>query len=287
MGSLSLSIQMAQTCFENFETLQKCPMCSGTRFALFSEPDIQRCPDCGLFFNSPRPTQTDIAASYNSDAVYKEWDTTAEYHKRQFKIRLGHILPFVDSGRLLDVGAGNGLFMEVAADAGFKCEGTELSDTGTGRTRKRGFEISQGQLTDIDFGSKRFDVVSMWHVLEHVPNPGEVTKKVFDILEPGGVFALAVPNETRPLFRHQWNKKTKLWMNAWGHEIHLSHFLPKTLRKSLEKTGFEVLDFGMDDIYNNTSLRSAAVVTIHQISAHTIRWHFGVAMYFIARKPKV
>jgi len=273
--------------FTECEEFDNCPMCHGANFKLYDQPTVQLCADCGLFFHSPCPTQQEIKRSYDSGATYEAWSHAIDNHKRQFRVRLNHILPHAATGRLLDVGMGSGLFLKEAVAAGFEVEGTELAEPGLEAAHEFGFAVHNGQLTDIDFGMRRYDVISMWHVLEHVPNPGTVLKKIFELLNPGGVFAVAVPNESKRLILHQLNRLggVPVWDWGWGTEIHLNHFFPQTLRKHLQKIGFEILDFGMDDVYPDTSLRSRAIITGHNVSSKIFRWNFGQDMYFICRRP--
>ena len=273
--------------FQQFETHLECPMCGGAEIELYDAPHVRKCIQCRLFFHSPCPTQEDIKKSYDSGTTYEGWSHCVDNHVRQFQVRLRHILPHARGGKLLDVGLGSGLFLKEAAKAGFDVEGTELSSAGFDSSERLGFPVHQGQLTDIDFGSRKYKVVTMWHVLEHVPNPGDVIRKIYGILEPGGIFALAVPNETKRLIQHRLgilDRSHPVWWWAWGSEIHLNHFFPRTLRKHLQLLGFEIVGFGMDDVYPDTRLRSRVVIGMHTLLSRILGWHFGQAMYFVTRK---
>ena len=182
-----------------------------------------------------------------------------------------------------------GHFLTVAQEAGYLVEGTELSDDGAARCRSKGFPVYQGQLGELDFGDKKFDIITIWHVLEHVPNPCEVLRKIYSLLKPGGIFVVAVPNEENKLF------KRRIRSNKSGHpfgllslegEIHLTHFQPSTLFRFLRSSGFCIEDFGVDDIYAVRSLRNMAVLTMHKALAGLFRWHFSMAMYVICSRPR-
>ncbi len=201
-----------------------------------------------------------------------------------WKRRLDLLKRFKNAGRLLDVGAGDGYFLDMAKDGGFSTYGTELSSTGAGYADKLGHRLLLGQLKDIDFGGLKFDVITLWHVLEHLPNPGEALSIISGLLDPGGIFALAVPNEENHLFRYRMGLKkcpNPLGPIVWGEEIHLTHFQPATLRSALRARGFEVRDFGVDDIYWDRSVKNLAKLAMQKSLSALFGWHFSMAMYCV------
>jgi SAM-dependent methyltransferase len=228
-----------------------------------------------------------IKKSYDSGATYAEWQPQEASRRRMWQTRARRIMRHIPSGRLLDIGTGDGHFLAIAREAGFKVEGTELSDSGIAHCRERGFEVFKGQFLDIDLGERHYDAITMWHVLEHVPNPGEVLRGVYQRLNPGGIFAVAVPNEENTLFRHRihWKRSPNpLGELEWGHEIHLTHFQPATFRAALCSAGFEIVDFDVDDIYHTRSLRNLTVLAGQKFLSRFLGWHFSMAMLCVARK---
>ena len=71
---------------------------------------------------------------------------------------------------------------------------------------------------------------------------------------------------------------------AFGGEIHLTYFRPATFRSTLRAAGFEVLKFGVDDIYHRRDLAMRLKLRLQQILARTLGWHFAVAMYAVCRR---
>lgn len=201
--------------------------------------------------------------------------------------RLDHLRGFKKSGRLLDVGAGDGFFLDLAKGAGFSTHGTELSSTGADYAEQRGHHLMLGQLRDIDFKGEKFDVITLWHVLEHLPDPGEALSIVHALLEPGGVFAVAVPNEENALFRYRVARRKSanpLGPIQWGKEIHLTHFQPETLRAALRDSGFDVRKFGVDDVYWDRSASNMAKLAMQKTLSAFLQWHFSMAMYCICTR---
>jgi 2-polyprenyl-3-methyl-5-hydroxy-6-metoxy-1,4-benzoquinol methylase len=274
--------------FEEYEHLHCCPVCGCGDFRRVFEPDVAQCGSCRVYFRDPRPTQAEIRRSYDFGSNYAEWQKDDSKRIRMWERRMDLVTGFKKSGRLLDVGAGDGYFLDLAKAAGFSTYGTELSSTGAGYAEKRGHHLLLGQLRDIDFKGLKFDVISLWHVLEHLPDPGEALSIVFDLLEPGGIFVLAVPNEENQLFRYRAGLKKSsnpLGPMVWAKEIHLTHFQPATLRAALRDHGFKVEKFGVDDIYWDRSASNMAKLAMQKSLSALLQWHFSMAMYCVCSRP--
>lgn len=280
---------MQQSTFHEFESISQCPVCNAGALEQAFPPDIIRCKDCGVLFRSPRPTQKAIQKSYDSDVTFSSWEAEREHRDRTWRRRLKLLQRFHEgTGRLLDVGCGDGHWMEVASEAGFQCEGSDFSSAAVERATRKGFRVHLGQFDEIPLGIDKFDVITLWHVLEHVPKPGDILKSLRKLLAPSGILVIAVPNEENKLFRHRsgLGNKNPLGELQFGHEIHLTHFQPSTLRKALSIAGFETKHFGVDDLYARRSLRNKAVVKLHRLLAASTGWHFGIAMTAVARTQR-
>jgi 2-polyprenyl-3-methyl-5-hydroxy-6-metoxy-1,4-benzoquinol methylase len=271
--------------FLELEALDGCPGCGNTAFGLAFGEDIAHCAPCGLYFRSPRPIQSEIARSYATNETFGSWHSQQEYRSRMWDKRLRILLRHIQSGSLLDVGTGDAHFLDIATPH-FTITGTDFSDAAADWARKRGHEIIVGQLEALDFGQRQFDCITLWHVLEHVPSPMTLIQKAYSLLHPGGVVVVAVPNDENKFFRYRlWGKPNPpLGPLVFGSEIHLSHFQPVTLRTFLGRNRFDVVEFGVDDIYLKHTLRNRMVISVHRIMTAFTQWHFGVAMYAVARK---
>jgi ubiquinone/menaquinone biosynthesis C-methylase UbiE len=274
--------------FGEYETLRSCPVCRAEGPFRDRYDSVQQCRACGVFFVNPRPTQREIAASYETGKSYDFWATEREAREAQWKTRLALISDQPGGRTLLDIGAGDGHFLSVARAAGFSCLGTELSQNGAERARAEGHEVLVGQFTELDLGGREFDVVTMWHVLEHVPNPGETLERVWQVLRPGGQFLVAVPNEDNAFVNDRLGfrrgRGAPIQPPAWGQEIHLTNFQPATLRRALRRAGFRVERMGVDDVYLNRSARNLAVLAAQKGLNALSGWHFSMAMFAICRK---
>jgi hypothetical protein len=189
---------------------------------------------------------------------------------------------------LLDIGTGDGEFLDVARAAGYDVVGTEPSATGAGLASARGHDVRTGTLEEIDFGDRRFDLVTVWHVLEHVSRPGNFLLRAHRLLRPGGLLFVAVPNEEWILLprRLRWySSRHPLPRLVTGEEIHLTHFQPPTLKGALCRAGFEPIGFGVDDVDLIRTTRTWLKRVVNRGLSAVIGWHLSTAMYAIVRKP--
>ena len=202
--------------------------------------------------------------------------------------RAAIIRRFQANGKLLDVGTGDGRFLRICRDLGYDVVGSEVSKAGASYSNKEGFDIKIGQITDIELPHESFDVVTIWHVLEHVPEPRAVLHKVYSLLRPGGILAVAVPNEENFFVRRHLGIPTAhspFDPLRFGGEIHLTYFRPATLRAVLKSAGFEILEFGVDDLYHQRDWKMRSKLSVQRLLAKTLQWHFAVAMYAVCRRP--
>jgi SAM-dependent methyltransferase len=231
-----------------------CPLCDGGRWTPFLEaPDptadgaglwfaVVRCGDCGLCFTNPRPGPDSIARFY-PESYYPHrlprsrpprgwWYSLTRLGHRPRKKR--HALKWQGGGRLLDFGCGGGAFLQRMHEQGWQVTGLDASPEAVRRVREElGLRALVGSLPHPDLEAAEFDVVTLWHSLEHVHDPLEVLREVRRLLVPGGKVVVAVPNiDSRPFrwFGPSW----------FGLDLprHLTHFAPHTLRKMLTKAGF-------------------------------------------------
>ena len=272
--------------FRAHERLEHCPGCGAGRIDTAVEPDIAQCVQCRLYFRNPRPSQAEIARSYDTGGTFDAWQTEESARASMWQRRLALVRRYAPSGRLLDVGTGDGRFLLSAREAGYEVSGTEVSKAGAEYAQKRGFDVHLGQITDLALPEESFDIATIWHVLEHVPDPGAVLRKTHSLLQPGGILMVAVPNEENFLVRKRFgqSRSSPFAPLIFGGEIHLSYFQPATLRTVLQVAGFDVLRFGVDDAYYDRGLQMQVKIAAQELLARLLHWHFAVAMYAVCRR---
>jgi 2-polyprenyl-3-methyl-5-hydroxy-6-metoxy-1,4-benzoquinol methylase len=286
-----------------WETVLKCNLCGSSDILDVDKPhNIGRCRDCGYFFSYKRPSRNEVAEYYSRAGRYddwhgKEWDDL-------WKRRLSIARRYKSSGYLLDVGTGTGQFLQSAGQY-FQVTGTEISESAIAIAKQKyGLGIVKGEIEDLHF-ERRFDLVTLFHVLEHVHDPSATILRCRSLLSHNGVLLLAVPNDVsglQPLiFRAlsflkivgRFRKRgkiglPKLTLDGSLSEIHLSHFTVPTLKRFLERSGFEVVVETLDPFY----AVKGVVRVIHDIvfySCLLVRKLIGINIYFtilMVAKPR-
>lgn len=143
------------------------------------------------------------------------------------------IIPYQGQGRILDIGCGSGRALSLLKERGWDTYGVELNAQAVDIARnKLNLKVELGSINDIEFRDNFFDVVTMLHTLEHMPNPKETLRKVNKVLKIGGTLITIIPNvdsfEAR-IFRQYWL--------GWDPPRHLYSFSLRTLKKMLRTIG--------------------------------------------------
>ncbi len=232
----------------------RCNLCGESRFRVVEEDQkpqyVLKCLRCGLVFVDPVPDLTGLSTHYDED-YYADWlESQRDERERMWRRRLDALEKRCRPGRLLDVGCATGTFLQLAQNRGWQVWGTEYSAYAAryaGDHLKR--EIFCGELIDARYEGASFDVVTFWHVLEHVTDPTRYLQEARRILKPSGLLIIAVPNVNdlvmRAAYRVVKGRPLKLFTQG-EREIHLFHFSADTLRAILMKAGFERIAIGPD-----------------------------------------
>jgi SAM-dependent methyltransferase len=178
-----------------------CPLCGRRSRRDPPQPGSRpvRCAACSLVYVDPVPPEAIAPEAYGA-GYYEPWQGAEEKPRRGMWRRrlrlLEHHLPGAGGGRtLLDVGCGDGLFLEVARGAGWNGDGIEFSPEGARRAAARlGRPVAVGNLAASSLLQGPYDVVTLWHVLEHLEHPARMLEAVHRRLRRGGLLAVAVPN---------------------------------------------------------------------------------------------
>jgi 2-polyprenyl-3-methyl-5-hydroxy-6-metoxy-1,4-benzoquinol methylase len=155
------------------------------------------------------------------------------------------------TGRLLDVGCGVGLFLEVAITRGWEVYGTEYSERAVEICQSKGINMKRGALAAKDFGGLEFDVVTSFEVIEHISNPQEDMREVIALMRKGGLFYCTTPN-----FNALMRYYLKSDYDIIGFPEHLSYYTPSTLSFLCERMGLTTLKVKADGISLSRITRS-------------------------------
>jgi 2-polyprenyl-3-methyl-5-hydroxy-6-metoxy-1,4-benzoquinol methylase len=197
--------------------------------------NVVRCAQCGLVYVNPQPETTQLARYYPlshqqaAPAAYERMDAVP---RAKFAQKLLHGRP----GRVLDVGCGKGLLLLRLRDAGWDVHGTELSEISSRYARGQGLPVHQVAVEQAGFEPQSFDLVTMFHVLEHLTDPRHTLEHLWALLRPGGFLVVEVPNIG------SWY--ARFFGDHWFHydvPRHVYHFNRSTLERMLNASGFDLV----------------------------------------------
>lgn len=257
-----------------------CPICSNNSRFDFSGRDLMFdsyhrydyavCTQCDLVFQTPTPSNEEIASFYPSHyEVYDEESKQkhiSKWRKSNLKVHYGYShlktnwlfdficmvftkenkqdeLPYNPHATLLDIGSGNGRYLEGMKKLGWHTKGVEFNEGAVKVCKSSGLDVHHGDLFSAKFESNSIDITHLSHVIEHLPNPAQFFAEVARILKPGGIFLLKTPNSNAL-------GRALLSVNWYANDVprHLFIFSEKNLKVLAESHGFVV-----ESIYTRSS----------------------------------
>ena len=238
--------------------VESCQLCGSRERALqFQDGPFQvvKCTQCELVYVTPRLQGQALLDVYDEgywkstnpkQRGYADYARESELYLKTFRKRLALVSRWLpERARILDVGCAAGYFLRVMQAAGHDVHGVELSQAIAVEAQKAlGAErVHIGLLDDavqaMNYQPKSFDLVTMWDVVEHIPEPQPVLRAVRELIKPGGRFLLETQN-----VRSRWARLLGPRWHHYKHDEHLYHFAPDTIRKLLDQCGFRVLEIG-------------------------------------------
>lgn len=247
--------------------------------------EIVRCRSCGFGWTSPSLPEEEILGYYpdwymgDTRRTIQEYQSGQLARSRSWRIeveKVRHVEEFQPSGTILDVGCGDGKFLWGMDPSRWERTGVE-----------RGTEIMQlvsrhfpdvewigGDIYSPLLDGRQFDVATFWHVLEHLPRPRRVLRRVSELVRPGGWVIIALPNlesTQAHLFRRNWFAFDEV-------PRHLFHFSPRSLEILLEEAGLRVVSHRLYSRTNN----------FHSLKHSLVHWseeRFGNRAPYYLLKP--
>lgn len=231
----------------------KCPWCDSENahlhltlkdeFLTKESFQIFECESCGLLYTEPRPDKDKIGLYYKSDAYYSHQENKQGFIPRLYEkvktINLKNKYKMatigLQTGKALDIGCGVGDFLHQMEQNGWECTGVEPSEDAKSIARKRvkGKIVSTGDLES--FPNETFDLITMWHVLEHVDDLKWQLRQLQRLVKPKGRVVIALPN-----YKSYDGQFYNAYWAAYDVPRHLNHFNKETLAKIFNSNGLEL-----------------------------------------------
>ncbi len=237
------------------EKLIECPVCKGNELSLFLSCkdytvsretfSIEKCKSCGFNFTNPRPTSSEIGKYYESEDYISHSNTNKGIINRiyqgvrkytiQKKVALINSFVKETDKNILDIGCGTGEFLNACKNDGWNAQGIEPSLN----ARKLAID-NYGLVVSEEAFLKNlkpacFDIITMWHVLEHVHELNTRVDELKRLLKNNGAIIIAVPNRS--------SYDATFYKEYWaGYDVprHLYHFVPETMKMLLKNHGLEM-----------------------------------------------
>jgi 2-polyprenyl-3-methyl-5-hydroxy-6-metoxy-1,4-benzoquinol methylase len=238
---------------------------------------------------NPRPHHEAVVENYG-DVEDQSYIDEEQGRIETFAESLAHVQRYRRSGHLLDVGCHVGTFLTLAQQSGFEVAGVEPSRWGAEIANSRiDGKVHCGAIEDAPLPEGGYDVITLWDVIEHLPDPALDIRAIHSALRPGGIFAVSTMDVEA--FGKRW---------PWYMQMHLVYFSRQTLCEMLRREGFQIAEVSTHvrrvrltylasrlDAYSPTVGRLASgVLSRIGLAERTVGVSFGDIFTVIARKPE-
>ena len=290
-----------------FKEISTCPICDSTKFQKKSDIKdysisqeifgLVTCANCSFVITSPRPEDDRLFEYYKSEDYISHSGTKKgfvnklyhQFQKLNLRLKFNAISRNVPRGTWMDYGAGNGAFLNFLKSKNISSEGFEPDEKARTLGAKKGTKINDSALYKIN--TKEYAAITMWHVLEHVPNLNEIISSHHSNLISNGILTIAVPNYL--------SYDSCYYKNYWAAldvPRHLWHFSEKDIKALLSKHGFEHIKtkpMPFDSYYvsmlsekykNGILLRGTVIGMISNIYARLSGYPFSSQIYIFRKK---
>lgn len=271
--------------------VQKCKICGSELsfskkvkdyFLSGEEFNIKHCNNCDIEYTDPIPEESALQKYYNSDKYYSHSGKKLSFfhliynciRKIMFRKKYQIISKYKNKGDILDIGCGTGMLIDyIAQKSGWNTFGIEPNESAFNAIpNKNNIRVYMSDKNE-DLNNRRFDFISMWHVLEHVSEIEDRLNYIKNHLKDDGVLLIAVPNKN--------SFDAKYYKNYWaGYDVprHLYHFSHQSIELLCKKHGFKLINIHpllFDSYYvsllSETYLGKAKIIaTIYAVIIGTI-----------------
>lgn len=221
-----------------------CQICEKDNSKIIKKEDIWnivQCKNCGFAYMNPQPDENYLKQHYQNylptdQSEIEDWKYMMSGVFRKSLDIIDKSTYNTNPKKLLDIGCGYGFFLQMATERNWTASGIDLSEKATSYAKSKGLDASNTNLFEKNYRDEEFNVITMFYVLEHLPNPTKYLQEVYRILKPHGLLLIRVPHTT-PIAKmlKTFNIPNKLY----DAPSHLSDFSPRTIKQLLKKVKFK------------------------------------------------
>jgi len=221
--------------------LRKCVCGSNNYRLLFIKHGFRFliCNKCRFIYVNPVLKENILRDFYKKeDSWFKvlQNPVQAEMDNLKFRYGLDIIEEYIRGKSLLDIGCGNCAFIEIARGRGWKCTGVEFNSKSLKLAKNKGLTLVNQDIESAYFRGRKYDLITLWEVLEHIINPEKMLKKIHDLLNNNGYLFILVPNRDSLI-----NRMLREKSNSFTGHCHINFFNAGILTTLLKKGGFRTL----------------------------------------------
>jgi len=227
-----------------------CPICQGRRQRELYPThggQLVRCCDCQVVLFTPRPSQAELDRYYNAQSYYEHYQSSpmgqavfAQHRYQQLCRVLQRYAPYLLTQQprvMLDVGCSTGQLLAVAATQGWQIQGMDLSAAAVKQAQEQlGPVVQRGTIAEIASSPNIYDLITLYHVIEHLLDPVLLLRHIYKVLRPGGAVFIETPNID--------SLGARLRGKRWSHIIppeHITYFNSTSLQRALHQAGFQTI----------------------------------------------
>lgn len=287
-------------------TYYPCSVCGSQQYKLLYKVkgfDIVQCKDCDFVFVNPRIKNSDLYKIYSENYFtntgegygYQDYELTSHLRLKTFQKWIDGIEPYLakDKGPVLDIGCAAGHFLELMREKGWDVEAIELDKKMIEKVKAKNIKVFERPFEEFNSG-KKYKLITMFDVLEHIPDLKTTFKKLHELLDDDGIIALITPDFSstqRKLFGKKWFQ--------YKPQEHIQYFSPGTLAKAIEPYGLILVHsspsgqyadtgFLLDrlDRYNFKLMKTVATTAAALFGLKNKYWYLDTGSLFAVIKKK-
>lgn len=221
----------------------KCLCCSGNKSYLVLQEklyNLYRCCNCNVVYLYPRNTEDKFKINntrYDFIDVEKAYFLKRNILENRAKNTIYQVMKYSNCGTILDVGCSYGFYLNIFKQYGFKVEGIEITKKAINYVENNlGIKVYSGNFKNFNFNKKKYDIITLFDVIEHQTNPNYIIGKIYSLLTEKGIVVIQTPNYDSiiaKITRTKW-----FWLLLPQHQY---LFNISSLKYLLEKNGFQIL----------------------------------------------